>query len=491
MNLTIACRYWLLCVGLMSPALNIAAATTAADGTELAPRESTLQLPRYGEVAIYRPRGEPNAVMIFLSGDAGWRLGVVDMARLFATEGALVAGIDVRRYLDSIKPGGAGAAAAACTNVAADFEVLSQTLQHQLQLREYRHPVLAGYSSGASVAYAALAQAPRGTFSGVISLGFCPDQDFSGARLCRVNGADYSLPTAAKPPAHSLILKANARIRDPWIVAQGELDRVCKAPAAREFTTQVPAAELLALPAVGHGFSVTADWWPQLQRSYGAMVAKSAPLAPIASDVSDLPIYETARTTAAPSSRRIALLVTGDGGWAGLDRDLADALATRGIPTAALSSIRYFWKQRTPEQTAADLTRMIRHYLAAWQGERVLLLGYSFGADVVPFIYNRLPPELRARVDVIGIMGLSAHASFEFKLSEWLPGGAAGDLSTVGEIQRSGGVPTLCVMGDGEKDSACPLARSATVQAVTIGTGHHFSGKAAEIVTQLLKIADP
>jgi type IV secretory pathway VirJ component len=489
MNWSAACLCWLLCVGLILPESGIAAATPAADRGELAPRESTLKLPRFGEVAIYRPRGEPNAVMIFLSGDAGWRLGVVEMARLFANEGTLVAGIDVRRYLDSIKPG-ANSAAAACTNVAADLEALSQTLQHQLQLHDYRHPVLAGYSSGASVVYAALSQAPRGTFSGVVSLGFCADQDFSGARLCRVNGTAYSLPTTARPQDHSLLLKANAGIRDPWLVVQGERDRVCKAPAAREFTAQVPIAELLALPAVGHGFAVTADWWPQLQQSYSVMIAKSAPLAPQDSDISDLPIYETARIAAAPASKRIALLVTGDGGWAGLDRDLADALATRGIPTAALSSIRYFWKQRTPEQTAADLTRMIRHYLSAWQGDRVLLLGYSFGADVVPFIYNRLPPELRARVDVIGIMGLSAHASFEFKLSEWLPGGASGDLGTVAEIQRSGAVPTLCVKGDGEKDSACLQAQSATVQVVTIGKGHHFSGKATEIVTQLLAIAD-
>ena len=452
--------------------------------------ESTLALPRYGEVAIYRPTGEIRSFMIFFSGDGGWHLGVVDMARSFAAEGALVAGVDVRRYLRSLQPRDAAQAATgtACTNLGGDFEALSQTLQRRLQLTEYRHPVLAGYSSGATVVYAALSQAPRGTFAGAISLGFCPDQDFGGARLCRINGTEYTLPARPRPNDHTLILEANAGIRDHWLAVQGERDQVCNASATRAFTAQVPAAELLMLPKVGHGFGVSANWWPQVRESYMTLVARAAPVAPAAA-VGDLPIYEVPRAAAAPRSRRIAILLTGDGGWAGLDRDLADELAAQGIPTAALSSIRYFWKPRTPEQAAVDVARMIRHYLGQWQAERVLLLGYSFGADVTPFVYNRLPAELRERVDAVALMGLSPRATFEFRLSEWLPGTGEAGPGTVPEIQRTGPVPKLCVMGEGEKDSACPEARGAGVHAVTVGSGHHFSGKADEIVKQLLAIA--
>jgi type IV secretory pathway VirJ component len=473
------CARWLMPLSLLS---------MAQAGPAPAFVESRLTLPRYGEVAIYKPVGEFNSVMIFLSGDGGWHLGVVDMARSFAAEGALVAGIDVRRYLGSLKPADAAVGNPACTNVGGDFESLSQTLQRRLQLPEYRHPILTGYSSGATIVYAALSQAPRGTFSGAISLGFCPDQDFAGAHLCRVNGTDYTLPNSPKPKDHSLILKANPRIQDRWIAVQGDRDQVCSALVTRDFTAAVPAAELVSLPKVGHGFSISANWWPAVRQSYGTLVARAKPVA-LAAPVADLPIYENARAADAPRSPRIAILLTGDGGWAGLDRDLADELAARGIPTAALSSIRYFWKERTPEQSATDVARMIRHYLGQWQGERVLLLGYSFGADVVPFIYNRLPAELRARVDVIGIMGLSPRATFEFKLSEWLPGGGDNGLGTVAEIQRTGTVPKLCVMGEGEKDSACPEAQSPSLRVITVGSGHHFSGKADEIVKQLLATA--
>jgi type IV secretory pathway VirJ component len=41
---------------------------------------------------------------------------------------------------------------------------------------------------------------------------------------------------------------------------------------------------------------------------------------------------------------------------------------------------------------------VIRQYLAAWNKSRVLLVGYSFGADTLPFIVNRLPADLRPAV---------------------------------------------------------------------------------------------
>jgi hypothetical protein len=56
----------------------------------------------------------------------------------------------------------------------------------------YHVPVLVGYSSGATVVYAALVQSPPGTFAGALSLGFCPDQDFSGAALCPGAGLHYT-----------------------------------------------------------------------------------------------------------------------------------------------------------------------------------------------------------------------------------------------------------------------------------------------------------
>jgi hypothetical protein len=42
----------------------------------------------------------------------------------------------------------------------------------------------------------------------------------------------------------------------------------------------------------------------------------------------------------------MAVVVSGDGGWAGIDRDLGEELAREGLPVVGLNSLQYFWKPR-------------------------------------------------------------------------------------------------------------------------------------------------
>ena len=105
-------------------------------------------------------------------------------------------------------------------------------------------------------------------------------------------------------------------------------------------------------------------------------------LPPPPATLADLPLVEVPATGTGDT---FAVLLSGDGGWAGLDQDVAAALSTQGIPVVGLDSLRYFWTPRTPDGLAADTDRMIRYYLAHFVKQRVLLIGYSQGADVLPF----------------------------------------------------------------------------------------------------------
>jgi type IV secretory pathway VirJ component len=94
--------------------------------------------------------------------------------------------------------------------------------------------------------------------------------------------------------------------------------------------------------------------------------------------VADLPLVEL-RATGTPVGS-LAVMLSGDGGWASIDRDIGGALAARGVDVVGLNSLRYFWTRRTPDSATADLDRVLRHYLAAWGAERVLLLGFTRAA---------------------------------------------------------------------------------------------------------------
>ena len=58
---------------------------------------------RFGKVSVYRPHGEPREVVLFLSGDGGWTLGVLSMTQRLVEQGALVAGIDNSHYLAELE----------------------------------------------------------------------------------------------------------------------------------------------------------------------------------------------------------------------------------------------------------------------------------------------------------------------------------------------------------------------------------------------------
>jgi type IV secretory pathway VirJ component len=196
-----------------------------------------------------------------------------------------------------------------------------------------------------------------------------------------------------------------------------------------------------------------------------------------------LPIVEV---PAKRSGDTLAVLISGDGGWAGIDKAVAASLAEQGISVVGVDSLRYFWKERTPQSAAADVDRIVEHYLDAWDRKDVVLIGYSQGADVLPFIVNRLPAQTRARVRLAAMLGPGERAVFEFHLGNWLSSSDDG-LPIAPELQRMSNVRGLCVYNDEGGESSCPDAASTTLRAVSLPGGHHFGGDYDRVAALILQ----
>jgi type IV secretory pathway VirJ component len=468
------------------------------------PNTAHLSHGRFNDLLVYKPAGAPTSFVLFLSGDEGWNSIADTMARQLVQQGAMVAAIDWAQFRANLEADGDE-----CVFPDGDLENLSHFVQAYFHVPTYLTPMLVGVSSGAAMAYAVLAQAPRNTFAAALTLGFCPNFNMQKP-LCKGSGLEFTRNTRGRG-VELLPIKG---LGNPWVDLHGESDRSCPAGEARTFVSQVRGASIVSLPQVSHDLSSPHGWMPQYTAGFNSLAAqnKAARAAPPPASLSDLPIVEVpaqpvaAQAATAPASAAgpnaptpapaaatsdvFAILMSGDGGWAGIDQAVAAALSARGIPVVGLDSLRYYWTARTPSGLASDTDRMIRYYLAHFGKQRVLLIGYSQGADVLPFAVNRLPEATRAHVALTAVMGMSEHALFEFHLSSWVSDSNSGP-ATLPEINRITGMPVLCIYGADEHDSLCPKLDPNRYILVKLKGGHHFDGDYANLAHQILAAAKP
>ena len=122
-----------------------------------------------------------------------------------------------------------------------------------------------------------------------------------------------------------------------------------------------------------------------------------------------------------------------------------------------------------------------------WDRKDVVLIGYSQGADVLPFVVNRLPAQTRAQVRLAAMLGLGERAVFEFRLANWLSPSDDDGLPIAPELQRMSDIRGLCVYSDEGDESSCPDAASGTLRAVSLPGGHHFGGDYDRVAALILE----
>jgi type IV secretory pathway VirJ component len=201
--------------------------------------------------------------------------------------------------------------------------------------------------------------------------------------------------------------------------------------------------------------------------------------------VRDLPLVEVALPT--HPGHRLALVMSGDGNWARFIRELSDTLADRGLPVVGLESRAWMKHPRTPDELATDMERVLRYYMKAWSMDDFIIVGYSRGADFAPFLANRLPPDLRAKLKGVALFSPTLAASFEFHLEDLVRFVARKtDLPTEPELAKLGDIPVLCVYGNADKDTLCPSLPPGRAEVVEREDGHrlHGSGELADLVLE-------
>lgn len=352
-----------------------------------------------------------------------------------------------------------------CHYVLGDVEDLSHKLERTLAFPLYRRPVIIGVGAGGGFAYGALAQSPENTVAGAVTLGFdtatgtarpfCPETKSVARADGRFDIAPGFVPSEDEPLRSGLVAPLTALATAPD-------------PVLSEITAGAHAAD----PRIVSGDGVREAAIAALDLATAAATADGS----VPVEVID-PACQT---------DTMAVILSGDGGWRDLDKTIGERMAARGIGVVGVDSLAYFWSRKDPPQIGHDLGTLIARYQAMWKARHVLLVGYSFGADVLPASWPHMPEAARSAVGLIALLGFSPRADYEISIGAYL-GTGSGDADTVA---AAAGLPldrVICVEGEEEgADSACSAPVFNAAERITTTGGHHFDGDYVALADRLI-----
>jgi type IV secretory pathway VirJ component len=180
------------------------------------------------------------------------------------------------------------------------------------------------------------------------------------------------------------------------------------------------------------------------------------------------------------------LYISGDGGMNTFSTNLCNEITKKGYNVAAINAKSYFWSKKTPDQTTADLTRYLDGYLSKRKNKQLVLVGYSFGADVLPFVMNRLPETHQQQVKAVVLISPGATTDFEVHLTDIFGGDKKRDLDVAAEINRIQHNKTIILAGSDEKSDYSKNAASRKYIYKELPGGHHYGDDTKTLVTSII-----
>lgn len=185
-----------------------------------------------------------------------------------------------------------------------------------------------------------------------------------------------------------------------------------------------------------------------------------------------LPVLELEAKTDKP----FIIMVSGDGGSKGFTVSLARAIHDKGYAVALIDARSYFWQKKTPEETTAAISSYISGKLSTGNNHRWAMVGYSFGADITPFVVNRLPDSLRSKLTASVLLSPSTSTDFEIHLSDMLGIGKKRSMDVIREINRMGDLSVIILGGDDETSFPFSQIKLTHFRHELIKGDHHYGG---------------
>ena len=180
------------------------------------------------------------------------------------------------------------------------------------------------------------------------------------------------------------------------------------------------------------------------------------------------------------------LYISGDMGLRfGPNPDNVRGLAAAGFPVVALNAPTLFRVRRSAAAIDRIVADGVRTALARTGARRLMLVGQSYGADVLQTGLAALPAALRARVAGVVLVVPGETVFFRADPSGIAYRGTPDSIGTA-TLARLDWTPLTCIYGARETDSACPDVHLPRAHIVAMPGGHFLDDDHAGLVRHIL-----
>ncbi|MBM7050214.1 AcvB/VirJ family lysyl-phosphatidylglycerol hydrolase [Rhizobium lusitanum] len=401
---------------------------------------------------ILRPQGKVTSEVVLISDTTGWGDKEKAVADKLVANGSLVIGIDYPSFLASLNKYDVSQNDG-CIYMVSDLESLSQQVQRSFADSTYQLPIIAGVGAGGAMALTIAAQTPDATVAGTLAVD----------------------PAAGIGLKQELCTPAEKKT-DGDMVSFGLQEGALPNPILVTFTPNAPKDGRDHVEEIQKDHPEVQTTDSGIDDTYATLEASLADLMKSIDSAKSplgLPV-DVMETT--PTEDTLAIVYSGDGGWRDIDKEVGSYLQDQGIPVVGVDSLHYFWSERDPQQTADDLARMIQFYTKRFKVKHVVLIGYSFGADVLPASYNRLKQPDKDKIVQMSLLSLSQKVDYVISVMGWLGAsseGKGGD--PINDLKSINPKMVQCVYGkDDDEDVGCPLLKGTGAEVIAMDGGHHF-----------------
>lgn len=398
--------------------------------------------------------GGTRAVELILTDTASQQQAQQFAAQL-SWQGHLAAVLNIDTYVKNIAARGAS-----CFDAATPLSVYAQDIQQQHQFKHFTQAFITGFGSAGSYVFAMLGQLPKGIYRGAYSIDWIYQIDMP------IPPCKNSAQAQWQPQQKKLVLDITHPPATPW----------------KLFNFNNLVAQLT--PKI----SVLANWQRDKESFMHELDLQENKNK---NAVSALPLIELPITQTNDNNDLLAIIISGDGGWANIDKDIANQLVQQGVAVVGWNSLDYFWEEKSPDIAGKDLQATIDYYLPLWNKKRVLLIGFSMGADVMPFMVNRLNTNTKEKIVNVSLLNPSTSVDFVFHVSGWLGNSGPAAHLLYPEMKDWDSWPTVCLYSE-IKDCLCEkiqeniAAKPESQHLFYLPGDHHFDGNYQALIQLIL-----